>query len=85
MTEASLKTGNELKRQLNTAYKEYEEIQLWRNQHLESDKYLCFANVGSGWVTIPGDKKKEILDLVHDIALKQYVDAKSNFENFKPE
>lgn len=85
MTEESLKAANELKSKLNIATKEFEEIQLWRKEHMQSDKHLSFANVSHGWVVIPGDKKKEVLDLVHDIALKLYVESKDNFENFKAE
>jgi hypothetical protein len=85
MTETSLKIANELKMKLNSAAENYEQVQAWRNEHLESDKNLSFSKVGSGWVGIPAATKGEVLDLVHDIAFTLYVTAKADFENYKPE
>jgi hypothetical protein len=84
MTEETLKKANELKKNLNSKDKAFDEVNAWKAEHEESNKHLSLANVGHGWITISAEKKEAILNLVWDIAKTEYEEAKKQFEDFTP-
>lgn len=84
MKKEDLNRANELNQAYSKANTIFNEIDLFKTEHENSDKDLNLSNVGSGWVTIPAHRKTEVLNLVWDIAKQEYDKARKEFEDFNP-
>lgn len=87
MNKADLDKANALHQDLRKKEEIYNEVVEWKIQHEEHEpnKHLSLSNVGYGWISIPAEKKKEVLNLVHDITLKEFKDADKRFKAFQPQ
>lgn len=85
MHKSDLEKANELNYDLRRKEEKYNEMLLWKSEQEKTlEKGLSLSNIGHGWITIPGDKKQEVLNLIHDITLKEFKDAEKRFKAFQP-
>lgn len=85
MNKSDLDKANELSSDLRKKEEKYNDALLWKEEHEATpEKQLSLSNVGHGWISIPADKKQIVLDFVHDILLKEFMDADKLFKGFQP-
>lgn len=85
MKQDSLDKANELDRVLRKAKSDYEDMVLWRGEHMNNnEKDLSLSNVGHGWISIPSESKQDIIFHVETIVTDNYKLAQKNFDEYKP-